>query len=221
MRLLALLAVAFPLAAQLQVAVVRDTGPEIAGASISLGATGVGEIADAKFRVSNIGSATINISSIAINGVSFSLAQPFQPFPLGPSTSYEFAIRFAPTASGSYSAVLTVGPFTSIVRATAVLAADVSLLRGGQTILLPASGMSVDAVAGENVTIDLALSNPHANALTLDPLSLSGAGFRWNANRGAWQHSCGVRRPAARGYDPRFVYGQLPIARADESTVTA
>jgi len=178
MKILALLAASIPLAAQLQVAVVRDSGVEVAGASINLGATGIGESADTKIRATNLGSTTLNISSLAINGAAFSLAQPFQPFPLGPGTAYEFAIRFAPAAPGSYSAVLTVGPFTSIVRATAVLAADVSLSRGGQTILLPASGLSVDAVTGENVRIDLALSNPHAAALAIDPLTLNGAGFR-------------------------------------------
>jgi hypothetical protein len=181
MRLLAVLAVSVPLAAQLQVAVVRDGGAEAAGASINLGATGVGESADTRIRATNAGTAAINISSVAVNGAAFSLAQPFQPFPLGPNTSYEFTIRFAPPAPGSYSAVLTVGPFTSIVRATAVLAADVSLVRGGQAILLPPSGLSIDAVAGENVVIELALSNPHSSPLAIEPLLLSGAGFRLTA----------------------------------------
>lgn len=181
MKFLALLAASVPLAAQLQVSVLRDSGAEIAGASINLGATGVGESADTRIRATNTGTATINISSVAINGAAFSLAQPFQPFPLGPNTAYEFTVRFAPSAPGSYSAVLTVGPFTSIVRATAVLAVDVSLVRGGQTILLPPSGLSVDAVAGENVVIDLALSNPHASTLAIEPLSLTGADFRLKA----------------------------------------
>lgn len=181
MKLLALLAASIPLAAQLQVAVVRDSGVEIAGASINFGATGIGETSDTKIRATNVGAATININSISINGAAFSLAQPFQPFPLGPNTAYEFTVRFAPSAPGSYSAVLTVGPFTSIVRATAVLAAEVALVRGGQVIPLPPSGLSVDAVAGENVVIDLALSNPHASALAIDPLTLAGAGFTLTA----------------------------------------
>lgn len=48
-------------------------------------------------------------------------------------------------------------------------------------------------------------------------------GFRWNPKRSfagteessVWQHSCGFRTRAARGYDPRDKYGERRI-RADK-----
>ena len=40
---------------------------------------------------------------------------------------------------------------------------------------------------------------------------LKGIGFRWNKNRGVWQHACGIRRPRMKSGDPRFYYGVQPI----------
>lgn len=40
---------------------------------------------------------------------------------------------------------------------------------------------------------------------------LKSIGFRWNKERGAWQHSCGIRRPRMMSGDPRFYYGMRPI----------
>jgi hypothetical protein len=40
---------------------------------------------------------------------------------------------------------------------------------------------------------------------------LKGIGFRWNNERMAWQHACGVYRRQNRRIDPRMVYGQRAI----------
>ena len=40
---------------------------------------------------------------------------------------------------------------------------------------------------------------------------LKETGFRWNKERGAWQHSCGVESVKARNYDPRGKYGMVPL----------
>ncbi len=41
---------------------------------------------------------------------------------------------------------------------------------------------------------------------------LKGSGFRWNADRAAWQHNCGMFTRRNRRIDPRAVYGQQHIA---------
>lgn len=41
---------------------------------------------------------------------------------------------------------------------------------------------------------------------------LKGSGFRWNADRAAWQHNCGHFTRRNRRIDPRAVYGQQHIA---------
>lgn len=41
---------------------------------------------------------------------------------------------------------------------------------------------------------------------------LKGTGFRWNAERAAWQHNCGHFARRNRRIDPRSYYGQSQIA---------
>lgn len=40
---------------------------------------------------------------------------------------------------------------------------------------------------------------------------LKQTGFRWNRERGAWQHPCGYHTRANRKIDPRQFYGALPL----------
>ena len=40
---------------------------------------------------------------------------------------------------------------------------------------------------------------------------LKASGFRWNKERGAWQHPCGIFRARNRRIDPRAYYGQAYI----------
>lgn len=38
---------------------------------------------------------------------------------------------------------------------------------------------------------------------------LKARGYHWNKTRGCWQHACGYKTRPARGYDPRWKYGEL------------
>lgn len=46
---------------------------------------------------------------------------------------------------------------------------------------------------------------------------LKQTGFRWNRERSAWQHPCGIFRRKNRHADPRSYYGQRPIDGTDET----
>ncbi|MBM3782945.1 MAG: choice-of-anchor D domain-containing protein [Acidobacteria bacterium] len=168
-----------PLAAQLQVGIVRESGVELIGATLNLGTVASGEVFEARLRAANLGASPIAINDLSIGGAGFSLAAPFVPFALQSGATHDFAIRFLPTAPGSYSASLVAGSFTSIVRATAAVAAEVVLIRGVLIVPIPPSGLAFDAFVGETLSYVLNLRNPLPAAMPLDSLRVTGAGFRY------------------------------------------
>lgn len=49
---------------------------------------------------------------------------------------------------------------------------------------------------------------------------LKGTGFRWNADRLAWQHNCGTFARRNRRIDPRMVYGEQRLPEREEALVS-
>ena len=94
-----------------QILVETPTGFQAVGANFTLGVTSPGDPFDTRFR----GPAQANIQ---IGGAGFS-ARDILP-------SGDFTVRFLPTAEGSYSASMTVGGVTVILRATALATVVVS-----------------------------------------------------------------------------------------------
>lgn len=177
MKILAALLFALPLAAQLQVLFVQGDSQVPVGASLNLGLVSTGDSAEFRFRARNAGTAAIPLETITAGGAAFSLVTPLAPLTLAPSQSHDFLVRFSPVAIGSYSAVLTVNSFSTVLRAAAAPGPSLFLSRGSQTVELTASSMQIEVAAGQPFTIALSAGNPHATPLTITQLSLAGAGF--------------------------------------------
>lgn len=173
MSRLAWLAFVLPVAAQIQVFNVDGPAPVLAGASVNLGAAPVRETSEFRFRVVNAGGATTQLQTLAVNGVAFSLAAPFAAVNLPAGGAYEFAVRFAPAAEGSYSATLSANAFTTLIRATAV--PGPALLLGDAEI--PGGSAQVNVPVGQRFPFPLTLANRNAAPLVVNEISLSGAGF--------------------------------------------
>jgi hypothetical protein len=174
---LLLVIASLPLAAQLQVFWIQGGTAVPAGASVNLGSAALRDTVEFQFRAVNGGTVPLALQSITVNGTAFSLASPFVPLTLAAAESYDFSVRFAPAAEGSYSAGLTVNSFSTLLRATAVPGPSLFLTNGTQTTELTGPNLQVNVAAGQTLTLALAVGNPHAAPLTLNALAIRGAGF--------------------------------------------
>lgn len=177
MKGIGLLFLALPLAAQLQVDVVSEGTPVPLGATLQLGRVAVRSAADFRFRVTNRGPAGVPIQTIAVGGAGFSLTSPFVPFALSPAQSHDFLVRFAPPAEGSYSAVLAVNSFSSVLRAAGVLAPSLFLSSGSGTAEITSANIELRTAVRTLLTVSFSIRNPHPSPLAIDAFSIRGSGF--------------------------------------------
>lgn len=178
MRFLSILLAAAPLFAQLHVTVQTPEGFQPLSPSVQLGATAVGDRIETRFRAFNASSAALPLQTLTVGGAGFSLASPFLPVMLNPGAAYEFTIRFTPAAPGSYSALLTVNTATAFLRASAEWTAVVATVIDGKPVPLPADGLVLDAVAGQETVIPLVLWNNQPNPISVSQLAITGPGFQ-------------------------------------------
>jgi hypothetical protein len=177
MRALLLAIWALPLAAQIQLLSLAGDAPAPVGASVNLGTAAVRDSVEFRFRALNNGAGPAPLQTLTVGGAAFSLAAPFVPVTLGAGQSYDFAVRFAPAGEGSYSAVLTVNAFTTLLRAAAVPGPSLVVINGGQATELPAPSLQVNVALGQSVTLELAARNPYATPLVLNEIAIAGTGF--------------------------------------------
>jgi hypothetical protein len=178
MRLYLLFLVALPLVAQLQIFSLQEPTPVPIGASINLGNTATGDSTEFRFRAINNGTGPIPLQSITVGGAGFSLTSAFVPLTLNSAQTYDFAVRFFPTAEGSYSATLRVNAFSTILRTNAVRGPSLFLTAGSQTTELTAASLQVNLATAQSLTLALSVGNPHATPITLTEISLTGVGFK-------------------------------------------
>lgn len=180
MKALLLAALCVPAFGQLQVFTLFSDTPAPAGPSVALGTVAIGDVAEFRFRAVNTGGAPLALQTISVSGASFSLATAFTAQTLGPAQSFEFSVRFAPGAVGSYSASLLVNSFSTLLRASAVAGPSLFLTNAGQTSELTASSLQVNIASGQSLTLALSVGNPHATPLTLTEIGVAGPGFSLN-----------------------------------------
>jgi len=177
MKLLSFLAFTLPLAAQLQVVYVPVSGPTDVGPSLNLGSVAVRDSSEFRFRAINGGLTPLSLQTLSVGGAGFSLGAPFVPATLSPGQIHDFSVRFSPAAEGSYSAILTVNSFTTLLRATAAPGPTLFLTTGGQTAELTAPSLQMNVVAGQTLTLNFAVGNAYTSPLALQEISVAGAGF--------------------------------------------
>ncbi|MBI4877972.1 MAG: choice-of-anchor D domain-containing protein [Acidobacteria bacterium] len=141
-----ILAALLPLcaAAQLQTFAVAGGAMTPLGTLHDLGSAAPGDTIVARFWVRNSTAAPASLVTLGVAGTGFALAgYPPLPYTLAPSATVDFTVRFAPTATGGFSASLAVNGVVTLLRGTGLAAATVflegedgspELLRTGATI---------------------------------------------------------------------------------------
>lgn len=185
-RLFCLLAFA-SLSLQAQIALYSLSGitPSPLGSVYGYGQVAAGDLKDVRFRAVNTGTTAITITLIKVlntGGAGFSIVNSSST-PLGVSAggSIDFFVRFSATAVTSYSATLQVGTVSNtvsaILLATVVPAATLS-------VAAPCTGPDANAtisfgriVQGSQQNCAISIQNPFPQALTVSPLTVTGAAF--------------------------------------------
>lgn len=179
-----LLAVA-PLYAQLQVVIVDPTGERPLTGVTDLGSASMGDLLETRFRARNPGPAAVALQTLAVNGTAFSLSlKPVLPYIVAPGNFAEFRVQFAPLATGSYSASLSVNGAAAIIRASAVAAPVLSVRYAAlATVLTPGAAIDFGRVQkNRSATLGIHMANASDADLTVNNVGVSGTAFHGPAD---------------------------------------
>jgi hypothetical protein len=176
-----LLALLLPVAVlgQIQVFTFDGNSEKPLTAITDLGSVPTGDLREIRFRVRNVGSGSAAVTA-AVSGVGFELyGAPLMPVPIAPNNFREFRVRFSALPPGSYSGMFTAGNTQTLLRATVVTSATVSvvdnmagyLLSGGATLQFGR------VRRGQSATRELRIANGSAAPLLVDRCATSGEAF--------------------------------------------
>jgi len=167
--------------------------------TIAIGNTAVGQTSSVTVSVMNAGTASGQISGLAVSGLGLSITNPpATPFTLAPNASQSFTLNFAPTQPGPVSGKLTIGTDTFTVTATGAgslltysytnSASTISVLAGGVVIFQPTaveSQSSVTFSVQNTGTISAAISSVNLAAASTVFTLLGQPGQPTNLDPGA------------------------------------
>jgi hypothetical protein len=170
--------------AQLEVLTYDGTNQTLAGSVVNVGTASPGDTLTTRFLVRNTGAGPASLENLSLAGTGFSFTNvPSLPYILAPYTGspvseVEFDIAFGPSSVASYSAFLQVNSTQIILDGTGTQAAVVSL--AGSNIPL-AAGAIIDfgpVLSGMTTLQTFSLSNPGNASISVNTLSVTGAGFK-------------------------------------------
>jgi len=157
----------------------------VAPAPLSFGPVSVGTAGTAQaVTLSNSGTATLKISSIAVDNAAFSLSAVSLPLSLAPGKSTPISVTFKPSAAGAISAWLSIssnGPYspnsvaisgTGVASSPEISVAPSSLSFGSETVgsTSAAQTLTVTNTGTVNATVSSIASDNTGFALTLPTL---------------------------------------------------
>jgi len=172
-----------PLTLQAQIVLYSLNGitPSPVGSVYGYGQVAAGDAKDVRFRALNTGTASVTITLLKVinnTGAGFSIVNSSStPFVVSPGNGMDFFVRFSATDITSYSATLEVNTVSAILLATVVPAPILS-------VAPPCTGPDADEnisfgriSQGTRQACTLSIQNPFPQALTVSPLSVTGAAF--------------------------------------------
>jgi len=159
--------------------------PSPLGAVYGYGQVAAGDTKIVRFRALNSGTASITITLLKVvnnTGAGFSIVNTSStPFVVAPGNAMDFFAGFSATAVTSYSATLQVGTLSQTV--SAILLATV-VPAPTLSVAAPCTGPDANAAIsfgripqGTQESCTLSIMNPFPQALTVSPLTISGAAF--------------------------------------------
>jgi Abnormal spindle-like microcephaly-assoc'd, ASPM-SPD-2-Hydin/Transmembrane protein 131-like N-terminal len=145
--------------------------------SLNFGNTLVGSSASQAIAMTNTGTATVNLSQVAVTGAGFTVSGFSGTATLAAGQSFSLNVGFAPTATGRATGSL------SFVSSATNSPTTISLSGNGvqpQISVIPASVGFGNVTVGVTNTQTLAISNPGTANLSVTQASLVGTGFSFS-----------------------------------------
>jgi hypothetical protein len=174
---LALLALPVAAIAQLQVYVAPQGGQERPiSTSYDLGSASIGDVLALRFRIRNVGSATVSLNQLRVSGIGFSMTgAPSMPHTVATGTNVDFTIRFKPQDEGTVTANLQINSasiaLTGSGLPSAALFLDGEPLQAGSTVDFGRMERGLDSVRR------VELRNTTGSVVSVRSVTLSGNGF--------------------------------------------
>lgn len=176
--LLAVATLPFAAFAQLQLFLYDGSTETAVGALTDFGTVAVGDTKELRFRARNNTGTAISLQTLALAGQGFTITSaPSLPYIVAPTNFTEIRVRFGAASTATYSATLAVNQVQTLLRATVIAAAAISVQGTG----ILASGGTVDfgrVQKGQSASRVLQISNPNATGVSIQTCSLSGAAFQ-------------------------------------------
>ncbi len=142
--------------------------------TVSFGDVLVGQTAVQTVTVSNMGDTSVSISRAAINGRGFQLMGGIPPGAMAAGESMSLQLQFAPASFGATTGLVTL--VTDEPGTTLKISLHGTGARPGLNVS-PGSLVFPDVPVGQLRTENITLTNSGTDSLTVNPATISGAGF--------------------------------------------
>ena len=171
----------FLASAQLQLFTFDGSTEKAVTAIADFGTVAAGDAHEVRFHARNNTSAAIALQSISLSGQGFTLSSaPSLPFIVAPTNFTEIRVTFQAPATGTYSATFAVNSAQTMLRATVVASATVSVANSSVASLLTA-GAAIDfgrVQKGASTSQQVQIANGTASSITIQSCTISGAAFQ-------------------------------------------
>jgi len=145
-------------------------------ASLEFGTVTEGTSKTLTATVSNAGTASVTISSVAISSQYFSLSGPSLPITIAAGQNSTISLVFTPNAAGAFSATVSVTSNASNVSTTLSLSG--TGVANGQLAVNPTSQSFGSVAMGSQFNQTVTLTNNGASTVSISQVSATGSGFK-------------------------------------------
>ncbi len=177
---LALSVWALPGLGQIQVFMYDGATEKPVGSLYNVGSAAPGDTLEKRFRVRNEGNGPATLQTLSLAGSGFQLVPAFVPslpYIIAPGNFAEFRVDFTPSSIATFSAFMAVNSTNITLQGSGVAAASLTAA-GSQGPLAGSAAIDFGSVAvGTSKLESFTLSNPGATNLTVQSITVSGAGF--------------------------------------------
>ncbi len=166
--------------AQIQLVTFDGTVEKAVGAATDLGTVAAADAREIRFRAHNTSTSPVVLTKLTASGTGFTITSaPSLQSIIAPSNFIEFRVHFSATGEGSYSAPLTVNTAQTLLRATVVPAATVSVVNDVVgSVLTSDSALDFGRVQkGKSSSQTIRIGNGTNSKLTIQSCAISGAAF--------------------------------------------
>jgi hypothetical protein len=188
-----------------------------------LGSIPAADSREVRFRARNNGAAAVSLQTIALAGQGFSITStPSLPFVVAPTNFAEVRVRFTALGLGSYSATLAVNSTQTLLRATVVGSATISVVNNSGAAALTA-GSTLDfgrVQKGQSALQQLRVANGTDTTLSIQTCGISGDVFHAPALKCPLSLASGDALTLALSYDPKAAGSHSGALSFDSRVIT-